>query len=188
LLGTLDLCDRFADGTLRVTTRQGLQLHGVAKGNLWETIHDINSSLLTTLGACGDVVRNVMCCPAPQRNDRVRSQMQSTASDLAKHFAPRTSVYFEIWVDGEKRLEESLEGNAEPIYGRAYLPRKFKIGVALPEDNCIDVYTQDVGLLAIVEARTACRIQRARGRRLGQYAQRKRHISTPRRPAGVRAK
>jgi sulfite reductase (ferredoxin) len=152
LLGTLDLCDRFADGTLRVTTRQGLQLHGVVKGNLWQTINEINSSLLTTLGACGDVVRNVMCCPAPQRNDRVRSQMQSTASDLAKHFAPRTSAYFEIWVDGEKRLEQSLESDAEPIYGRTYLPRKFKIGVALPEDNCIDVYTQDIGLLAVVEA------------------------------------
>ena len=152
LLGTLDLCDRFADGTLRVTTRQGLQVHGVAKGNLWQTIHDVNASLLTTLGACGDVVRNVMCCPAPQRNDRVRSQMQTTASDLAKHFAPRTSAYYEIWVDGEKRLEQSSKSNDEPIYGRAYLPRKFKIGVALPQDNCIDVYTQDVGLLAVVEA------------------------------------
>jgi sulfite reductase (ferredoxin) len=152
LLGMLDLCDRFADGTLRVTTRQGLQLHGVAKGNLWQTIHEISQSMLTTLGACGDVVRNVMCCPAPQRNDRVHSRMQSTASDLAKHFAPRTSAYFEIWVDGEKRLDKSLESNAEPTYGRAYLPRKFKIGVALPHDNCIDVYTQDIGLLAVVEA------------------------------------
>ena len=88
-------------------------------------MHEIGQSMLTTLGACGDVVRNVMCCPAPQRNDRVRSQMQSTASDLAKHFAPCTSAYFEIWVDGEKRLEQSLESNAEPIYGRTYLPRKF---------------------------------------------------------------
>ena len=88
-------------------------------------MHEIGQSMLTTLGACGDVVRNVMCCPTPQRNDRVRSQMQSTASDLAKHFAPCTSAYFEIWVDGEKRLEQSLESNAEPIYGRTYLPRKF---------------------------------------------------------------
>ena len=152
LLGTLDLCDRFADGTLRVTTRQGLQLHGVVKGNLWQTIHDINQSMFTTLGACGDVVRNVMCCPAPHRNDRVHRMMQATASDLAKHFAPRTPAYYEIWVDGEKRLEQSLETSTEPIYGRAYLPRKFKIGVALPEDNCIDVYTQDIGLLAVVEA------------------------------------
>ena len=152
MLGTLALCDRFADGTLRVTTRQGLQLHGVAKGNLWQTIHELSQSMLTTLGACGDVVRNVMCCPAPQRNDRVRSQMQSAASDLAKHFAPRTSAHYEIWVDGEKRLGQSLTSNVEPIYGRTYLPRKFKIGVALPEDNCIDVYTQDVGLLGIVEA------------------------------------
>jgi sulfite reductase (ferredoxin) len=152
LLDTLDLCDRFADGTLRVTTRQGLQLHGVVKGNLWQTIHDIHQSMITTLGACGDVVRNVMCCPAPQRNDRVRSQMQSTASDLATYFAPCTSAYYEIWVDGEKRLGQSPESNAEPIYGRTYLPRKFKIGVALPEDNCIDVYTHDIGLLAVVEA------------------------------------
>jgi sulfite reductase (ferredoxin) len=152
LLGTLDLCDRFADGTLRITTRQGLQLHGVAKGNLWQAIHEVNQSMLTTLGACGDVVRNVMCCPAPQRNDRVRSQLQSTASELAKHFAPRTAAYYEIWVDGEKRLEQTLETDAEPIYGRTYLPRKLKIGIALPEDNCVDVNTQDVGLLAIVAA------------------------------------
>jgi sulfite reductase (ferredoxin) len=152
LLGMLDLCDRFADGTLRVTTRQGLQLHGVVKGNLWQTIHDINQSMFTTLGACGDVVRNVMCCPAPQRKDRVYSQMQSTGSDLAKHFAPRTSAYYEIWIDGAKQAEQTLEREIEPIYGNAYLPRKFKIGIALPEDNCIDVYTQDVGLLAIVEA------------------------------------
>lgn len=170
LLGMLDLSDECADGTLRVTTRQGLQLHGVVKGNLWQTIHDINSSMLTTLGACGDVVRNVMCCPVPQRNDRVRSQMQSFASDLAKHFAPRTEAYYDIWVDGEKQITKglgtsaraavsdlSLEqraavSDAEPIYGRTYLPRKFKIGIALPSDNCIDVFTQDVGLLAVVEA------------------------------------
>lgn len=152
LLAELDVCDRFADGTLRITTRQGLQLHGVVKGDLWQTIHEINQSMLTTLGACGDVVRNVMCCPAPHRYDRVRSMMQATAADIAKHFAPRTSAYYEIWVDGEKRLEQSLEGNVEPTYGKTYLPRKFKIGIALPDDNCIDVYTQDIGLLAVVEA------------------------------------
>jgi sulfite reductase (ferredoxin) len=152
LLAELDVCDRFADGTLRITTRQGLQLHGVVKGDLWQTIHEINQSMLTTLGACGDVVRNVMCCPAPHRNDRVRSMIQATAAEIAKHFAPRTSAYYEIWVDGQKRLEQSLEGNVEPVYGKTYLPRKFKIGIALPDDNCIDVYTQDIGLLAVVEA------------------------------------
>lgn len=152
LVAELDLCDRFGDGTLRVTTRQGLQLHGVVKGELWQTMHEINESMLTTFGACGDVVRNVMCCPAPHRNDRVRGMMQATAADLARHFAPRTSAYYEIWVDGEKHSERSLEGNVEPIYGKTYLPRKFKIGVALPDDNCVDVYTQDIGLLAVVES------------------------------------
>lgn len=151
-LSELDLCDRFGNGTLRITTRQGLQLHGVAKGDLWETIHGINQAMLTTLGACGDVVRNVMCCPAPHRNDEVRGVMQATAEEISNHFLPHTSAYREIWIDGQKHSQESEPEDVEPIYGAAYLPRKFKIGMALPEDNCTDVYTHDVGLLAVVES------------------------------------
>jgi sulfite reductase (ferredoxin) len=152
------LADAYGNGTLRFTSRQGIQFHGVLKAHLKDTIAGINETLLTTLGACGDVCRNVMCCPAPIRQDDVRDQMQETARRLALHFAPRSGAYHEIWLNGQsvshlgqhQGKTPPPEGE-EPIYGKVYLPRKFKIGLALPEDNCIDVYGQDLGLLAIVE-------------------------------------
>jgi sulfite reductase (ferredoxin) len=145
-----ELTDRYANGTLRVTTRQGFQFHGVLKANLKATIAGINATLLTTLGACGDVNRNVMSCPAPHRHDGVRAQMQATAARLAAHFAPRSGAYHEIWLNGKPQPDGTAE-TEEPIYGKTYLPRKFKMGLALPDDNCVDVYAQDLGLLAIVE-------------------------------------
>jgi sulfite reductase (ferredoxin) len=149
------LAGTYANGTLRFTTRQGIQLHGVLKDNLRDTIAGINECLLTTLGACGDVERNVMACPAPHHQNGVRAQLQETAYLLAVHLAPRSRAYHEIWING-KRAEEAGSGSAgppdiEPLYGKVYLPRKFKTGLALPEDNCIDVHAQDLGLLAIVE-------------------------------------
>jgi sulfite reductase (ferredoxin) len=177
-LTELDLAERFGNGTLRITTRQGLQLHGVLKENLWQTIHDINVCLLSTLGACGDVNRNVMCCPAPHHGEGVHHRMQQIADQLAAHLAPRTRAYHEIWIDGEK-LDELPGGEKgvgsllpgrpegcraqktpdpffpsaeEPIYGAVYMPRKFKIGIGLPEDNCIDIYANDLGFLAVLEA------------------------------------
>ena len=151
-LTQLSLGERLGNGTLRITTRQGFQLHGIVKSNLWQAIHEINGALLTTLAACGDVERNVMCCPAPHHNDGVHDRLQATADAIARHLAPQTRAYFEIWVDKEKIAEQSAGLDVEPIYGNTYLPRKFKTGIALPEDNCIDVYTQDLGLLAVVEA------------------------------------
>lgn len=152
------LADAHANGTLRFTSRQGIQFHGVLKSHLKETIAGINACLLTTLGACGDVERNVMCCPAPLHHDGVRAEMQETARRIALHLAPRSGAYHEIWLDGEPvRHLSQHQGKSEPppgeepIYGKVYLPRKFKTGLALPEDNCIDVYGQDLGLLAIVE-------------------------------------
>jgi sulfite reductase (ferredoxin) len=141
-----DLAGAYANGTLRFTSRQGIQLHGVLKSHLHETIAGINASLLTTLGACGDVSRNVMACPAPH-HDAVHAQLQETAARLAAHLAPRTKAYHEIWLNGEPVVESE---EAEPIYGKAYLPRKFKAGLALPEDNCVDLHSQDLGLLAVV--------------------------------------
>jgi sulfite reductase (ferredoxin) len=155
-----DLAGAYGNGTLRFTSRQGIQLHGVLKSHLKETIAGINQCLLTTLGACGDVERNVMCCPAPHHRDGVRDWLQETAAALADHLAPKTRAYHEIWLNGERveggdRSQESedrgQESESEPLYGKVYLPRKFKTGLALPEDNCIDVYGQDLGLLAIVE-------------------------------------
>jgi sulfite reductase (ferredoxin) len=146
-----ELAGAYAIGTLRFTTRQGIQLHGVLKQNLKETIAGINRSLLTTLGACGDVERNVMACPAPHHHDGVHAQLQETASILAAHLAPRTRAYHEIWLNGKPVGDPLAEAEIEPLYGKIYLPRKFKTGLALPEDNCIDIYAQDLGLLAIVE-------------------------------------
>ncbi len=148
-----DLAERYANGALRITTRQGFQLHGVIKDDLHSTIHTINEALLSTLAACGDVNRNVMACPAPVAN-RAQAQVQEIAQRIAMHLAPRTHAYHEIWIDGEQVETVTLpEGDeSEPIYGPTYLPRKFKMGVAFPGDNCIDVYTQDIGLVAALES------------------------------------
>jgi len=152
-LAEFDICDKLANGSIRITSRQGFQLHGVLKENLRETIRAINESKLTTLAACGDVNRNVMCCPAPYRN-AVYDQMQALSQELADHFRPATTAYFDIWLtdeDGEKvNVAEPVIVN-EPIYGERYLPRKFKMAIAVPEDNSVDVYTQDLGFLAVVE-------------------------------------
>ncbi len=149
-----ELAGKYANGTLRFTTRQGIQLHGVLKSHLHDTIAGINACLLSTLGACGDVERNVMACPAPHFHHGVHAQLQETAAILAAHLAPRSKGYHEIWLNGQP---VNLDGPAalpaveEPLYGKTYLPRKFKTGLALPEDNCIDIHAQDLGLLAIVE-------------------------------------
>ena len=160
MLAELDLCDEVGNATLRVTTRQALQLHGILKTNLRKVIRRINEVQSSTLGACGDVNRNVMCCPAPLRGDAVHDAMQQMADRLAAHFAPHTRAYHQIWLSEESSDEKQLVGGpedpfeVEPIYGAVYLPRKFKIGIALPGDNCVDVYAQDLGLLAIVEGST----------------------------------
>lgn len=154
LLAELDLCELLANGTLRITSRQGLQLHGVLKSNLKASIREINRIKLTTFAACGDVNRNVMACPAPFRNDAVRAGLQEMAAQLALHFRPKTTSYFDIWLRDEDGVETDVgefQPVDEPIYGTRYLPRKFKMGVGLPEDNCVDLYTQDLGLLAVVE-------------------------------------
>jgi sulfite reductase (ferredoxin) len=145
-----ELAGKYGNGTLRFTTRQGIQLHGVLKGHLKETIAGINACLLTTLGACGDVERNVTCCPAPH-HDGVHAQLQETAQVLAAHLAPRSRAYHEIWLNGRPIGDNGATSDIEPLYGKVYLPRKFKTGLALPEDNCIDIHAQDLGLLAIVE-------------------------------------
>lgn len=146
-----DLAGKHGNGTMRFTSRQGIQLHGILKTDLKATIAGINACLLSTLGACGDVERNVMACPAPHDHDGVHAELQEVAAILAAHLAPRTRAYHEIWLNGEQVEKPSAEPDVEPIYGKIYLPRKFKTGLALPEDNCIDVYAQDLGLLAIVE-------------------------------------
>jgi sulfite reductase (ferredoxin) len=143
-----DLAERHANGTLRITTRQGIQFHGVLKGDLKGTIKGINDCLLSTLGACGDVERNVMACPAPFK-DPVRMELQRWADVIAKEFAPRTTAYHDIWLNGES-VAPTTEVD-EPLYGKTYLPRKFKTGLAMTYDNCVDVFAQDLGFLAGIE-------------------------------------
>lgn len=142
-----DLVDQCANGALRITSRQGLQFHGVVKTNLKATIAGINQSLLTTLSACGDVERNVMVCPAPLPDD-AHVVLRATARAIAAELRPKSGAYHEIWLDGEKALSTEEE---EPFYGDAYLPRKFKTGITVAGDNSIDIYTYDAGLIAIVE-------------------------------------
>ncbi len=146
-----DLAERYANGTLRITTRQGFQVHGVIKSDLKATIADINAILLTTLGACGDVVRNITTSPAPIR-DAAHQRLERDAKLLTKNLLPRTRAYHEIWVNGEKvELNEDENEEIEPIYGDTYLPRKFKIGLTIPEDNSIDVLTHDIAIIALFE-------------------------------------
>jgi sulfite reductase (ferredoxin) len=153
MIAHLDLCDELGNATLKCTTRQALQLHGIAKGDLRATIRRICDVQLSTLAACGDVNRNVMCCPAPI-NDDVHIEMRRLTDALKDHLAPRSGAYFDLWLRDEQTGEETLVAEArpeeEPIYGPTYLPRKFKVAVALPEDNCVDIYTNDLGFLAVV--------------------------------------
>jgi sulfite reductase (ferredoxin) len=157
LLAELDLCDEVGNTTLRITTRQGLQLHGVLKSDLKRTIRRINEVQLTTIAACGDVERNVMCSPCPYKADPVYNQMQALADKLARHLKPRTTAYHELWLTDDSTGEKQLAGGGanghvvEPIYGPTYLPRKFKTGIGLPGDNSVDLYSQDLGLLAVCE-------------------------------------
>jgi sulfite reductase (ferredoxin) len=150
------------NGTLRITTRQGFQLHGVAKDDMRTVISTINRAYLSTLAACGDVERNVLCCSAPLQ-DKVRAAMGEDCASFASHFAPRSSAYWDIWLDGERIANPFLppagpvllptpgDDETEPIYGRAYLPRKFKTAFSLPYDNCTDIHANDLGFLAVVE-------------------------------------
>lgn len=133
------------DYTLRLTTRQAIQFHGVSKRDLKKSIGRINNRLLDTIAACGDVNRNVMCSPQAEKS-AIHRAAYATATAISEHLTPRTRAYHEIWLDGQK-VEGSAD--AEPIYGTTYLPRKFKIGVAIPPSNDVDVFSQDLGFIAI---------------------------------------
>lgn len=150
------LADSVGNGTLRVTTRQDVQFHRVAKADLHELIHTLNRHLVTTLAACGDVVRNTTACPAPLPGG-ARAELAEWARVVSRHFKPRTRGYVDIWIDGEHAatgVPAAVEGtpDEEPLYGQAYLPRKFKIGFSAPGDNCTDVLINDLAVIPMVEA------------------------------------
>ncbi|MCS7460534.1 assimilatory sulfite reductase (NADPH) hemoprotein subunit [Paenibacillus doosanensis] len=144
------LAQKYANGSIRLTTRQSFQLHGVIKWNMKTLIQEVNEALLTTLAACGDVNRNVMCNPNPNQSE-LHEQVYEWASKLSLHLEPKSAAYHEIWLDGEKIVDSRKDEEEEPIYGAVYLPRKFKIGIAVPPANEVDVFSQDLGLIAIEE-------------------------------------
>jgi len=147
-------CTDYANGTLKLTTRQAFQLHGIIKKNLKTTIREINDSLMDTIAACGDVNRNVMCNPNPYQS-RVHAEAMETARAISAHLTPATRAYHEIWLVDENGEKENVtpapEPEAEPIYGKTYLPRKFKIGIAVPPSNDVDVFANDLGFIAAIE-------------------------------------
>jgi sulfite reductase (ferredoxin) len=148
-LGIDKLADLYGNGSIRVTTRGALQLHGVHKSNLHEVIHQINEHLGSTLAACGDVNRNVMATPFPLRRPDYDAA-HAAAFAIADALTPRTKAYVELWSDGELAHTTQSEPVDEPIYGAAYLPRKFKIAVTVPGDNSVDLYTNDAGIVPLV--------------------------------------
>jgi sulfite reductase (NADPH) hemoprotein beta-component len=142
------IATRFAERGLRITTRQAFQFHGVIKGELKATMQAINAALIDTLAACGDVNRNVAVAANPLQS-RLHGSVYAHAAALSAHLLPNTRAYYEIWLDEEKVAGSGDED--EPVYGATYLPRKFKIGFAVPPYNDVDVFAQDLGFIAIVE-------------------------------------
>jgi sulfite reductase (NADPH) hemoprotein beta-component len=140
----------YGNGTMRLTTRQTVQLHGVIKSNLKSTLRAIDDALLNSIAACGDVNRNVMCGVIPEQS-RAHAGALALARAISDRLTPQTPAYREIWLDGEK-IAGGEEAVVEPIYGRTYLPRKFKIVVAVPPSNDVDVFAHDLGFIAILDA------------------------------------
>ena len=143
-----DIAAEHGNGTLRVTTRQTVQFHGVIKSNLRTTIQGIHAALLDTIAACGDVNRNVIASVVPQ-HAAVHAQVLATTQAISRHLLPHSRAWHEIWIDDEKVAGGEEED--EPILGRTYLPRKFKIAVAVPPYNDVDVFAHEIGLIAIVD-------------------------------------
>jgi sulfite reductase (ferredoxin) len=145
----LDRLGDLGDGSLRITTRQDIQYHYVPKARLRELIRELNANYLGTLAACGDVVRNVVSCPAPFQNEQ-RSELLPLVQFLAKSLKPKTTAYYDVWIGGE-RAASSEATEVEPLYGATYLPRKFKINFTFPGDNTTDMYANDVGVVPYYE-------------------------------------
>ena len=158
---------QYGNGTLRLTTRQTFQLHGVLKQNLKTVFSTVIKNLGSTLGACGDVNRNVMSPPAPYTNRPDYAAVEKLSDDVANLLAPQSGAYYDVWLDGEKFFAHTMEdpkvteardfnefgtnfeGSPEPIYGNLFLPRKFKVAITVPGDNSVDLFTNDLGLVAI---------------------------------------
>jgi sulfite reductase (NADPH) hemoprotein beta-component len=135
-------------GVLKITTRQTIQLHGVLKSKVKPTLKAFNEAGLTTIATCGDINRNVLCTSHPKQSP-LHAEIFEFAQQIAKLLLPKTNAYYEIWLDGEKLADRELE--KDELYQNRYMPRKFKIAIAIPPNNDVDVLTNDLGLIAIVE-------------------------------------
>jgi sulfite reductase (NADPH) hemoprotein beta-component len=143
---TIDsIAGKYANGTIKLTTRQAFQLHGIFKSNLKKGIQEMNNSLLDSIAACGDVNRNVMCNPNPYQS-AIHKKVYDISASVSEYLLPKTRAYHEIWLDKEKVAGAE---EFEPLYGKTYLPRKFKIAFAIPPYNDIDVFANDLGFIAI---------------------------------------
>ncbi|MBU5261711.1 assimilatory sulfite reductase (NADPH) hemoprotein subunit [Bacillus atrophaeus] len=145
-----DLSQKYGNNTLKLTTRETFQMHGILKWNMKKTIQEINAALLDTIAACGDVNRNVMCASNPYQSE-IHTEVYEWSKKLSDDLLPRTRAYHEIWLDEERVAGTPESEEVEPMYGPLYLPRKFKIGIAVPPSNDVDVFSQDLGFIAIVE-------------------------------------
>lgn len=146
------LATKYANNTLRITTRQDFQFHGIIKSNLRQTIKELNEALVTTIAACGDVERNVMSPPTPATSPLVDKVIEE-AKKLSDALNPVTPAYHKIWLEGQelKLTEEDNKNFVDPLYGKTYLPRKFKTAFAIPPLNDIDIFTNDLGFVVIAE-------------------------------------
>lgn len=146
-----EMAQKYGNGSLKLTTRQAFQVHGILKWNVKGFMQEINEVLLDCIAACGDVNRNVMCNVNPHQSE-LHDEVYAWSAKLSEHLLPKTRAYHELWLDGEKVFDgQAQDEEVEPIYGALYLPRKFKIGIAIPPNNDIDVFSQDIGFIAIVE-------------------------------------
>ncbi|HLE25592.1 MAG TPA: NADPH-dependent assimilatory sulfite reductase hemoprotein subunit [Thermodesulfobacteriota bacterium] len=150
------ITDLYGNGTLRITTREDIQFHGVGKEELEGTIRLLNSELISTYGACGDGNRNTVACPVSNIRKGSLFDGQKWAQLISKHLSFKSKAYYEIWLDGEPITKEEdvrepqSNDETETLYGKTYLPRKFKIGIGLPDDNCVDVHTHDIGIIPLL--------------------------------------
>src|SRR3712207_6664746 len=149
-----ELATSLANNTLRITTRQDFQFHGIGKGNFKNLVRALNERWMTTYGGCGDVARNTLTCPvADLLPGHGGFDFQALAQEVSDHFLPESTAYYELWLDGEKIMADGTpvkvqRSRSESFYGPTYMPRKHKMGIGLPNDNCIDMFTNDLALEA----------------------------------------
>lgn len=157
-----ELATSYGNQTLRITTRQGLQFHGVGKQNLKPLIRSLNERWVTTYGACGDVARNTLTSPVADLLPQYNFNFQALAQQVSDRFLPESTAYYELWLDGEKVLADGKRVRVTPqrsesFYGATYMPRKHKTAIGLPQDNCIDIFTHDLALEAVTDEHNSVR-------------------------------